>query len=170
MRDFTTHAVVTSQILQFVIDRDGRAFADNETKYELHDFAGGSESKYECDNCSLPLDIDKLATMVTECTECEGGSRARKVAIQIHYASVEGQTETIGAVVVPDGTTDGDIEDLFMEWRDLASGQTADPDAEDEADAYRWCEPGTDFEFLEWLVEKHGFRHSKGSGETLTLE
>ena len=66
VRDFTTHAVVTSQILRFVIDSDGRAFADNETKYELYDFAGGDESEYECDECSLPLDVHELSEMVVE--------------------------------------------------------------------------------------------------------
>ena len=93
----------------------------------------------------------------------------RKVTIQIHYVSVEGQTEIIGTVAVPDGITDDDIERLFSEWRDLASGEAADPDAEDEDEAYMWREPDTDFEFLEWLVEKHGFWHTNGLGETVTL-
>jgi hypothetical protein len=91
------------------------------------------------------------------------------VTIEICYPSNEGQTETIGTVIVPEGVTDGDIETRFEEWRDLASGETADPDEDDE-EARRWRYPDMDFAFLEWLVEKHGFRHAKGSGEPLTLE
>jgi len=101
----------------------------------------------------------------------EGMSRlsGRTVTIQIHYVSVEGQTEIIGTVAVPDGITDDDIERLFHEWRQLASGEIADPDAENEDEDYKWCEPGTDFEFLQWLVERRNFGHSKELGEPLTL-
>ncbi len=94
--------------------------------------------------------------------------RVRTVTIAIHYASVEGQTETLGTVVVPAGVTDDDLRNLFFEWRDLASGKTVDPDDE-EHEGYRWCEPGTDYQFLVCLVEKHGFCHAQGTGEELTL-
>ena len=66
VRDFTTHAKVTSQILRFDVMRDGRVSPDNETKYELEDFCEGSTSEYECDNCGLPLDVYELPAMVAE--------------------------------------------------------------------------------------------------------
>jgi hypothetical protein len=66
VRDFVTNARVTSQVLQFDVVNDGQVVADNETRYELDDFLGDSETEYECDECGLPLDKYKLPTMVVE--------------------------------------------------------------------------------------------------------
>jgi hypothetical protein len=95
--------------------------------------------------------------------------RARKVTIQGRRATAEGQAKTVGTVAVPDGTTDEEIKRLFWEWQDLVTGDTSVPDEGDEDDASGPCEAAADSEFVEWLVEKHGFRHAKEPGEVLTL-
>jgi hypothetical protein len=114
-------------------------------------------------------DIHKECPVTLSLEGAREGRRTRTVTIEIDYASLEEQTAAIGTVAVPEGVTGDDIRRLFDDWRDLAAGRKPDPDAGNDDEVWRWCEPGTDFEFLEWLVEKHGFRHFDGCGETLTL-
>ena len=130
---------------------------------EYHDVEWDDNSPCRCPVCEHQSTVGEFSGKRTQ-------TQPRKVTIEVYYASVEGQTQTLGTVVVPNGITDDDIGRLFLEWRDLASGETTDPDAEDEGEAYRWCGPDTDSEFIDWLIARRGFRHAEGSGETLTLE
>ena len=71
-----------------------------------------------------------------------------------HYPNQE-VCQSLGTVLVPIDMSEKEFQELFGEWRSLV-GEYPDDDDPDCDEKSRWCEPDTDGEFIDWLVEKHG--------------
>jgi hypothetical protein len=161
-------ARVLCQVYDFKPGEDGVLFS-RKTDAVVVELTGGNP-KYRCGTCGRTIDLRELPEMVIDFNQPKDPARPRKVEIKIDYASCDVGTCSLGTVIAPAGITDDHIERLFTEWRDLASDETADPEAEDEDEVCRSSYPDMDYEFLEWLVERRDFRHANGPGESLTLE
>jgi hypothetical protein len=69
----------------------------------------------------------------------------------------QGMSQVLGTVLLPSTMTQKQFVELFEDWRSLV-GEYPDDDDPDYEEKCEWCEPDTDGEFIDWLIETHGFK------------